>query len=130
MAEVTAGELLRTVDGDRVIRTLEVPSASVSELALSSDGRWLMAANNDTLVFEVETGRKTTFPCQRPAVLSPDAKRLACSVRGGVVLYDLARPRPLRTIRIGSDSTADSLTFSDDGGELAIGAGNLVVVEL
>ncbi len=121
---------VRTVDGDRVVRTLEVPSASVSELALSSDGRWLMAANNDTLVFEVETGRKTMFPCRRPAVLSPDAKRLACSVRGAVELYELTRPQPLRTIRLRPDATADSLAFSADGRRLAIGAGNLVVVEL
>lgn len=121
----------------RVVSTVGNSGCSPTDLALSSDGRWLLAVNPDTdnvsvidtrvlsLVRQIEVGR-------RPEGIVFDPGRglfyVTCAEADTICVLDPARSEPLRTVPVGRGPAG----LAVQGSDLYVansGSSNLSVVE-
>ncbi|MEW5772462.1 MAG: hypothetical protein AB1916_02960 [Thermodesulfobacteriota bacterium] len=121
----------------RVISSVPNAGCSPTDLALSADGRWLLAVNPDTdnvsvidarvlsLVRQIRVGRRPE------AILSDPGRGLfyvSCAEANTVAVLDPARAEPVRTLRVGQRPAGLAL----QGQDLYVanaGSNNLSVVE-
>jgi WD40 repeat protein len=129
---------VRTVQGDRLVRSMTFPDTTpVSRAVLSENGRQLVAETKLKLaVIDVDSGR-TTFkaPCHTSyaehIVLSRDGRLLVCAKIGGdVEVYDLRAKKLIKRIKLYETEAVDTFALSDDGRHLAIGSETIAIVDL
>lgn len=110
---------------------VETGLEAMNRVALSVDGRWLVAAGHDVVVYERASGlTKQLRPILSPDVLAFDAVRgrLATASRhGGVALWDLASGRALASAP-GHTASVTEVRFTSDGSAVVASDldGNLV----
>jgi WD40 repeat protein len=124
--------------GAVVLLTSPSPQGSGNYVAVSPDGKFIAAAENDSVyLWDTASKRLTaTLPDPHPATdgvvnalaLNPDGTMLAVAYTyGPVLIWDTATRRIVATIAAGAD--ASGLAFSTDGGTLAVcGNGNDVLL--
>ena len=127
---------VRTVDDNRLLRTLTTPTILVDRMALSHDGGVFAADGNGTVsVLDVSTGR-TLFeaPCRGSYAghveLSADGRLLVCDTRRAVEVYDVRSKKLVKRVEHPYTESVDTFALSSDGRRLAIGQDNIVIVDL
>lgn len=126
---------VRTVDGDRLIRTLPTPTNLIERSMFSYDGSvWAVEGNATVNVLDVATGA-TLFeaPCRGSYTghveLSRDGRLLVCEAKGATVIFDVRTKKQVKRIEHPWGSV-DTFALSSDGKQLAIGAENIILVDL
>jgi WD40 repeat protein/serine/threonine protein kinase len=113
--------------GPWVVMTVEKLQRFRKDIGFSPDGKLLAFADTPrdrVQVFDAVTGREA-FTCKYAdgrvwhAVFSPDGKRLATCVNGGVQFWDVGTHEAVATWPIAS-ITCDFLAYSPDGKRLAV----------
>ncbi len=126
---------VRTVEGDRLIRTLTTPATLPERSALSYDGSVFAAEGTGTVaVIDVATGRSLfDAPCRGSYTghveLSRDGRLLACDTGEATRVYDVRAKKLVKQLKH-PWSDADTFALSSDGRQLAIAAENIVIVDL
>jgi WD40 repeat protein len=111
--------------------SVELPSAAWSELAFSSDGRWLAAGHTQCRIWSV--GSWIEGPAIGGAVLgfSPDGKILAVETGNGVVrLVNPATGHDYARLEDPNQERASQVSFSPDGARLAIASADASAIHV
>jgi WD40 repeat protein len=127
---------VRTVDGDRLIRTLPTPTILIDRSMFSYDGSvWAVEGNGTVDVLDVATG-KSLFqaPCRGSYTghveLSHDGRLLVCDTRDATLVYDVRTKKQVKRVAHPWSEAVDTFALSPDGKQLAIGADNIVLIDL
>ncbi len=127
---------VRSVDDDRLIRSLTLPPEASMRQALSDDGK-LFAVDVDGKIHVIDVASgKTAFvaPCSTTyagnLAFSRDGSRLACDDGTSAVVFDIRTKKLLKSIPHPDAERVDEVALSDDGRRLAISDGDLFIVDL
>jgi WD40 repeat protein len=127
---------VRTVKGNKLLKTLTVQGRLIARMALSTDGKLFVTEGEQSLeVFDVATGRRLFAPPCRGTytgkfALSIDASLLVCDTTSAVEVYSLLTRKRIKRIEHADQESVDAVALSDDNKHLAISNSNIWIVDL